>query len=181
MLGPVRLSATSKSALAQQAGWNFRGGTFSASTTAAYFCGVVLVEFIVNEGPIWMENYYWFSVFVLANSVILYVLTANVSRLRLKLKISVGDGGNRNMLYAIRAQCNGVEQVPIFALIVLALTFMQAPSTLLAVLVVTFTIARVLHAYGMLCKFFLGRRIGAAFTYLLQLLGIVALGYKMWV
>lgn len=128
-----------------------------------------------------MGNYYWFSVFVLANSIILYILTANVSRLRLKLKISVGDGGDKNLLYAIRAQCNGVEQVPIFALIVLALTFLQAPNMLLALFVVTFIIARVLHAYGMLCKFFLGRRIGAALTYLLQLLGIIALAYKIWV
>lgn len=127
-----------------------------------------------------MENYYWFSIFVLANSIILYVLTANVSRLRLKLNISVGDGGDKGLLHAIRAHCNGVEQVPMFALIVLALTLLQAPNMLLAVLVVAFTIARVLHAYGMLCRFFLGRRIGAAFTYLLQLSGIVVLAYEIW-
>jgi uncharacterized membrane protein YecN with MAPEG domain len=128
-----------------------------------------------------MENYYWFAVFVLANSTILYLLTANVSRLRLKLKISVGDGGHKDMLLAIRAHSNGVEQVPIFALIVLTLTLTQTPDILLAFFVVTFTVARLLHAYGMLCRFFLGRRIGAAFTYLLQLLGILLLAYQILV
>jgi hypothetical protein len=128
-----------------------------------------------------MENYYWFAVFVLANSIILFVLTANVSRLRLKLKISVGDGGHKDMLLAIRAHSNGVEQVPIFALIILSLTLTQTPDIFLAFFVVTFTVARVFHAYGMLCRFFLGRRIGAALTYLLQLLGILLLAYQILV
>lgn len=101
-----------------------------------------------------MENYYWFAVFVLVNSIILFVLTANVSRLRLKLKISVGDGGHKDMLLAIRAHSNGVEQVPIFALIVLTLSQTQTPDILLALFVVTFTVARVFHAHGMLCRFF---------------------------
>ncbi len=125
------------------------------------------------------NNYFWFSVFVLFNAIILYLLTANVSRLRLKLRISVGDGGNSDMIYAIRAHCNGVEQVPSFALIILALTLLQTSEVILAAFVIVFTAARVFHAYGMLFKSFLSRRIGAAATYLLQLIGIVVLAYNL--
>lgn len=95
-----------------------------------------------------MENYYWFVLFVLINSAILFALTANVSRLRLKLKISLGDGGNKEMLRAIRAQANGIEQVPIFALILLALSFTQASEVVLASFTILFSLARLAHAYG---------------------------------
>lgn len=127
------------------------------------------------------NNYFWFSVFVLLNTAILFLLTANVSRLRLKFRISVGDGGNNDLIYAMRAHGNAVEQVPGFALIVLALTFLHAAQTLLAVVVIVFTVVRALHAYGMLFKSFPARRIGAGGTYLLQLLGVAALAYQMLV
>lgn len=127
------------------------------------------------------NNFFWFAIFILLNTIILYLLAANVSRLRLKLRISVGDGGNSEMVYAIRAHCNGVEQVPIFALIVLALTLLQTSDMVLAMLAVVFTVARVFHAYGMIFRSFLSRRIGAATTYVLQLVGIVALAYKILV
>lgn len=127
------------------------------------------------------NNYFWFSIFVLLNVILLYLLTANVSRLRLKLRIPVGDGGNNDMVYAIRAHSNGVEQVPIFALLILALTLLQTSAIVLSVLVIAFTVARLLHAYGMVFKSFLSRRIGATITYLFQLLGIVALTYQILV
>ncbi len=85
------------------------------------------------------------------------------------------------MVYAIRAHSNGVEQVPIFALVVLALTLLQASRALLAVLVIVFTAARLFHAYGMIFKSFLSRRIGAATTYMVQLIGIVAMAYQILV
>lgn len=127
-----------------------------------------------------MDNsYFWFSVFVLLNTAILFFLAANVSRLRIKLRISVGDGGNNGLIYAMRAHGNAVEQVPVFALIVLALTLLHAAPTLLAVVVTGFTLARAFHAYGMLFRSFLARRIGAGGTYLLQILGVAALVYQI--
>ncbi len=51
-----------------------------------------------------MDNsFIWFAIFILLNTTLLYLLAANVSRLRLKLRISVGDGGDSDMVYAIRA------------------------------------------------------------------------------
>ncbi len=127
------------------------------------------------------NSYFWFSIFILLNTTLLFLLTANVSRLRLKLRISVGDGGSSEMVSAIRAQCNGVEQVPSFALIVLALTFLHTSGLILAILVIAFTIARVFHAYGMLFKSPLNRRIGAFITYFFQFFGIVVLAYQILV
>ncbi len=126
-----------------------------------------------------MTDYYWFSLLILVNAIILFALTANVSRMRIKLGISVGDGGNSDMLYAIRAQCNGVEQVPMYCLLVLALTLSGGSEKFLAALTLSFSAARIFHAYGMLGRSFLFRRIGAGLTYLLQVLAMVFLAAKL--
>lgn len=126
------------------------------------------------------EAYFWFGIYVFLNAVILYILTANVSRLRLKLGVSVGDGGHKSLVYAMRAHSNGVEQVPIFGLIILALSLLEGSTLLVMVLVLTFSLSRVAHGYGMLCKSFIARRIGAGMTYLLQLLGLLVLGFELF-
>ncbi len=122
-----------------------------------------------------MNNFFWFSIFVAANASILFILAANVSRLRMKFKISLGDGGNKALFDAIRAQANGVEQVPMFALIILALPNLDTHPAVLPILVLAFTAARIAHAIGMLLRVFLARRLGAGLSYLLQLVGIVIL------
>ena len=119
-------------------------------------------------------GYFWFTVFVSANALLLMVLAANVSRLRLKYRISLGDGDNKELRNAIRAHANGVEQVPIFGLLVLALSLAQASSILLGVLVILFTASRYLHAYGMTCRVFIFRRIGAGLTYLMNIVAVIA-------
>ncbi|SMF17318.1 hypothetical protein SAMN02745866_01134 [Alteromonadaceae bacterium Bs31] len=124
-------------------------------------------------------DFIWLAVFVLLNSTLLCMLTANVSRLRYKLRLSIGDGGNKEMVYAMRAHSNGVEQVPIFALTLLVLTLLHSPNILLAALVILFTLARIAHAYGMLFSAFSARRLGAATTYLIQIIGILALAYQI--
>jgi uncharacterized membrane protein YecN with MAPEG domain len=116
-----------------------------------------------------MVDYFWFSVLVAANGLLLFILTVNVSRIRMKNKISLGDGDNKPLLEAIRTHGNNVEQFPVYALVILALTFMGASSTLLAGLVIAYTLSRITHAYGMLNSHFTSRRIGMAVTYLLQL------------
>jgi uncharacterized membrane protein YecN with MAPEG domain len=122
-----------------------------------------------------MENYFWFSVLVAVNGLMLIGLTINVSRLRIKNKISLGDGDNKDLLRAIRTHANGVEQVPTYAIVILALTLMQASSELLAVLVAGFTLSRICHAWGMLFRNHTGRRVGMGLTYVFQLVGVIAL------
>jgi len=122
-----------------------------------------------------MINYYWFSVFVAANALLLLVLATNVSLMRLKYKISYGDGDNKDLFRAIRVHANGIEQVPIFALLLLGLSFSSVSSIFMAGLVVAFTCARISHACGMLFSIHQARRAGAGFTYLLQAVAVVAL------
>ncbi len=122
-----------------------------------------------------MQNFHWFSLFVGLNGALLLVLAFNVSLMRLKNKISLGDGDNPKLMKAIRVHANGTEQVPMFGLIILGLTFMLASQTILSVLVLTFTVSRLAHAYGMLFKVHILRRAGAGVTYLLQAVGVVIL------
>lgn len=126
-----------------------------------------------------MQEYYWFSVFIGCNALLLFFLAVNVSLFRIKYKISVGDGGNQRLLKAIRAHANGIEQVPIFALLILALTYNTVSSVVLANFTIIFIVARLLHAIGMLSRFYLARRLGASATYFLQIAAILLLLVKV--
>ncbi|WP_019030079.1 MAPEG family protein [Colwellia piezophila] len=117
-----------------------------------------------------MDNYFWFSVLIAMNSLLILILAMNVSRLRIKYKISLGDGGNKRLMAAIRTHCNGVEQLPIFAMVILVLTLLGASTSILSILVIGFTLARLCHAYGMLYRIFIARRLGAGFTYIFQMI-----------
>lgn len=122
-----------------------------------------------------MTGYFWFGVFVFANVLIVTLLAINVSRVRMREKISHGDGGNSTMQRAIRTHGNAVEHVAMFALVVLALELAAAPGALLGTLVIAFTISRLLHPVGMLGEPFNARRVGAGITFLCELVGVLAL------
>ena len=113
-------------------------------------------------------DFQWFAIFVALNTIILLMLGVNISRLRVVNKVANGDGNCRPLMKAIRAHGNGVEHTSIYAMAVLALTLLGLDSLWLAVFVLSFVIARILHAYGMLTSQFLARRIGAGVTFLLQ-------------
>ncbi|RMF19572.1 MAG: hypothetical protein D6758_01785 [Gammaproteobacteria bacterium] len=116
-----------------------------------------------------------FAAAVLANGALLLLLALNVSRVRIQEKIAYGDGDNKRMKAAIRAHANGIEQVPLFLLLVLALEILGFNGLWLTGLVVAFTLSRVLHAHGMLASNFMTRRVGATVTYLAQALGLILL------
>ena len=122
-----------------------------------------------------MQNFYWFAVCVAANGFLLLLLTVNVSRLRIKHRISYGDGGNKQLVTAIRVHGNGTEQVPVFALIILALSFLDASMLLISSLVIGFTLSRLIHAFGMLGRKPVLRQAGAAITYVSQAVAALTL------
>jgi len=125
-----------------------------------------------------MIEHWWFAVYVALNALIVTLLALNVSYKRIALGVANGDGGKLEMKKAIRAHANGVEHVSIFGLVVLALTLVQASSTLQGVAVIGFSAARVLHGVGMIAAVPQLRRAGATVTYLGEIFGIVALiGY----
>lgn len=122
-----------------------------------------------------MSSYFWFSVFVASNALLLFMLAMRVSLLRMKFGISTGDGDNPILFKAIRAHSNGVEQVPIFGLLVLALSVNELRSDYLAALVVVFTLARMCHGVGMNYRIYRARQLGAGLTYLLHIVAAVLL------
>jgi uncharacterized membrane protein YecN with MAPEG domain len=91
------------------------------------------------------------------------VLSFNVGRLRGKKKISLGDGGDPEMLAAIRAHANFIEFVPLCLLMIyLASDFRGFWTT--AGLSIVLLVARALHAGGMLGIIPMGRTLGALGT-----------------
>jgi uncharacterized protein len=90
-------------------------------------------------------------------------LTVSVGRLRMQKKIHLGDGGDPEMLSAIRAHGNFMEYVPLcLALIYFASDYYGYWPVAIASLILL--ISRVLHAGGLLGFIPLGRTIGAAGT-----------------
>jgi uncharacterized membrane protein YecN with MAPEG domain len=124
-------------------------------------------------------SFYWFSLFVAANALLLFTLAFNVSLVRRRFKISRGDGDQPALQRAIRAHANGVEYMPLFALLVLALSLQLAADAALAVLVLGFTLGRVMHALGMIGAVRLLRFWGAVITYLWTAAAIILLCWTL--
>ena len=95
--------------------------------------------------------------------VLAAILTLYVGRMRGQKKIFLGDGGDPEMLSAIRAQANLVELTPLCLFVIWLLHGPYGNGTI-AVLVVILTVARFLHAGGMLGLLKFGRVAGATAT-----------------
>jgi uncharacterized membrane protein YecN with MAPEG domain len=91
------------------------------------------------------------------------VLTVNVGIVRGRKKINLGDGGDPEMIAAIRAHANLIEFAPLCLLLIyVASDFYGFWTT--AALSALFLLARVLHAGGMLGVIPQGRFLGATGT-----------------
>lgn len=114
--------------------------------------------------------------------LLLLVLSAAVSRQRLRFQVSLGTGDQPQLEAAIRAQGNFVEYTPL-ALILLGLAEAQgAPMALLHGLGIALLAGRILHAWGMHQPGSLGsgRRIGIVLTWLMMLAASLAnVGYAV--
>lgn len=104
-------------------------------------------------------------------------LTVSVGRMRVQKKIYLGDGGDQELLAAIRAHGNFMEYVPLcLALIYFVSDFYGYGPT--ATLSVVLLLARVLHAGGILGFIPLGRVIGATGTTILLVVASVLIIYS---
>lgn len=110
------------------------------------------------------------------NGLILLWLSVNVVQKRVALKISIGDGGEREMQRAMRGQANFVEYVPFCLGILLLMALIGAPAWVLHLFGLTLTIARLLHARHFIAdnKAFWQRRWGASLT--VVVLGVGSFG-----
>ena len=95
-------------------------------------------------------------------------LTLSVARLRGKKKIFLGDGGDPEMLTAIRAHANFMEFVPLCLLLIYMVSDFHG-FWAVAILSLALLLARVLHAGGMLGFIPMGRFLGASVTTILLL------------
>jgi hypothetical protein len=95
--------------------------------------------------------------------VLAVLLTLNVGRMRTKKKISLGNGGDPEMIAAIRAHANLIEFAPLCLLIIWLLHRPSGERTI-AVMGVILLVSRLLHAGGMLGVIPMGRTIGAVGT-----------------
>jgi uncharacterized protein len=91
------------------------------------------------------------------------VLTLNVGRMRSKKKIFLGDGGDPELIGAIRAHGNLLELTPLCLFVIWLLQGPYGDRTM-AVLAIVLLVARLLHAGGMLGFIGFGRAAGAIAT-----------------
>jgi uncharacterized membrane protein YecN with MAPEG domain len=91
------------------------------------------------------------------------LLSYNVGRVRGRKKIHLGDGGDPEMVAAVRAHANLIEYAPLCLLLIyLASDFHGFWAT--AIISVVLLLARLLHAGGMLGMIPQGRFVGAVGT-----------------
>jgi uncharacterized membrane protein YecN with MAPEG domain len=110
----------------------------------------------------------------------LVILSIAVIRRRGAGRISLGDGGNADMLRAIRGQANFVEYVPLAVLMMLVLEMGHFSIYVLHALGITLLVARLLHGYALsfTARFQFGRVAGAALTFLVLLIEAVLCIYQ---
>jgi uncharacterized protein len=93
---------------------------------------------------------------IAALAILVTGLSIQVSRLRLRHKVSYGDGGHRDLLVAMRAHGNALEQSSLFAVLALAAASLPAmPPEVMAPCCAAFVLARLVHPWGTF-----GRRLG---------------------
>jgi len=81
--------------------------------------------------------------------IVLFLLTWRVGRVRSRANVSLLDGGNRELIVAIRGQGNFIELVPL-CLILLAVAEMASTSIYaIHILGVVLLISRLIHPFGL--------------------------------
>jgi uncharacterized membrane protein YecN with MAPEG domain len=112
----------------------------------------------------------------LASAAVLINLWLGIrtGRLRMALKVNVGDGGHEALVRRMRAQANFIENVPITLVLFAAVEMADRHFAWLAPLGAVFLLGRVAHGFGMDGKFRAGRPIGMLTSYLAQIVLIVS-------
>jgi uncharacterized protein len=78
-------------------------------------------------------------------TLLLIGLSLNVSRLRLRHKMSYGHGQHKDLEVAVRTHGNSVEQTLLFLFLLMALESLTPGHLLLMVLATSFVVARILY------------------------------------
>jgi uncharacterized membrane protein YecN with MAPEG domain len=99
-------------------------------------------------------------------------LSFRIGKVRSTTKISVGDGGNEDLVRRMRAQANFIENTPIVLVLIAVIELSRPANHWLAGIAAAYVVARVAHAIGMDGgPFRLGRMVGTLVT-MVTLLGL---------
>ncbi|MBL4806656.1 MAG: MAPEG family protein [Rhodobacteraceae bacterium] len=74
-------------------------------------------------------------------------LLANVGKTKHAEKVSIGDGGSKAIIRAMRGQANFVENVPITLILLSMMVFLGVPVWLIHILGAMLVVGRFFHAY----------------------------------
>ena len=122
------------------------------------------------------------AIFIASYALLIVALAINVSRLRVKKRVSLGDGvsqsvgdsaggpGDYELSRARRAHANAVENAVIMMPLALVYELIGGNALTLMILCGAFFVCRVVHASGLLHKATtIRRRVGAMASYLIEI------------
>ena len=90
------------------------------------------------------------ALYAALSGFLIIALAANVVRLRLAKKVSLGDGGHKDVSRAIRAHGNTIEYLPLALILIALLEINGGGSTALHIYGTLLVGGRILYSYGML-------------------------------
>jgi uncharacterized protein len=102
-------------------------------------------------------------------TLVLTGLSIRVSQLRLRHRVSLGHGGQKDLEVASRAHGNTLEQSLLFLFLLLLCEVRGVGAAWMAGIATAFVMARLLHAVGMFGRRLLLRQMAHTTTLLLQL------------
>jgi len=118
------------------------------------------------------------------SALLIVWLSLNVIKLRRAKKVILGDGGETNLQYAIRAQGNATEYIPIALILLILLELTGINIWLVHLGGISIIAGRLLHAKGLLNKNLQYRILGMQIT-IFTLIGLASINiayscYKMF-
>ena len=111
-------------------------------------------------------------------AILLTGLSLQVSRLRIRHRQSFGDGGHKDLMLAMRAHGNTLEQSLMFGLLMLLMELTQPAWGALAAVAALFVMARLMHAVAIFKRLLLLRQIAHVLSMFCQLALALALLWK---
>ena len=117
------------------------------------------------------------ALYVAVLALLFIVLSVRTLRLRKRLRIAIGDGGNQSMLRAIRVHSNFAEYVPLTLLLIVLVEMMGASALFVHAMGIGLVAGRVSHAIGLsqLRETYTFRVVGMTLTFLALTSAAVAL------
>jgi len=126
---------------------------------------------VLSESGLGAPPISWAATYCALLIAIALLLKANVIRIRRAKRIGIGDGGDRDLMLAMRAHGNFIESAPLAMVALVLLALLRAPIWSVHLIGVMMVASRILHALG------ISRSAGVSFgrTYGM-ILGLTALG-----